>query len=403
MFQVNKGKVLAIILAGGNGTRMGALTHHRAKPILPFGASCRVIDFTLTNCLRSGVRDICALVDYQKQSTSDYLSKWSLTNSMGDELKILEPRNGHYLGTADAVRQNLPHIKKAKPDLVMILAADHIYKMDFRGMLDFHTSKKADVTLAIKEVPMETASLFGIVNLNHEGEITDFTEKPAMPLSNLASMGIYIFNTDMLLEQLENGVIQPAASLDFGRDIIPSLIKDKRVMAYKYSGYWRDIGTIDSYFGAHMDLLSNPPLVSVDGVQPVLTDSISLQPQYINEGKNIYNSIVSPSCRIEGKVQNSILAHGVCIKYKAVVRNSIIMSNAEIGEYSVVDHSILDQNVKVDRSCYVGKPGRYNDKYSITVIEKDAHLSSYDALLLTYRSSFPIRQEAVANSISGNI
>lgn len=390
-----KKKVLAIILAGGNGTRMGTLTSKRSKPVLPFGAGCKVIDFTLTNCLRSGIRDIYALVDYQKQSTSEYLSNWSLTNTMENELKILKPENGHYLGTADAVRQNLSHIKKAKPDVVMILAADHIYKMDFRDMLNFHTDKKADVTLAVQDVKGEDACRFGIVSINKRHEVERFAEKPRLPESTLASMGIYAINTDSLVAILQKGFISTDIALDFGHDIIPAMLGQRSVLAFEHAGYWRDIGTVEAYYQANMDLLGKEPLIRSNWWSQVLTDSKDLFPVKIAHSNNIINSIIYPPCLVEGRVENSILARDVYVKRHAIVRNSIIMSNTEIGEHSIVDHTILDQDVKVDRSCYVGNPGGYDNKSNITVIKKGSHVPSNDVLLPTNKNSFEMNQDAV--------
>ncbi|MDD5397984.1 MAG: sugar phosphate nucleotidyltransferase [Dehalococcoidia bacterium] len=377
-------KVLAIIMAGGNGSRMGVLCSDIPKPMLTFGASCRVIDFTLTNCVRSGFRDILVPVDYRREKMTDYLTKWSLANSMKNELRILEPQNGHYLGTADAIRQNLALIENYKPDIVMILAGDHVYKMDYRDMLDFHISRDANITLSVKPVHLDQASNFGIVNVNSNSEITDFVEKPAVPTGNLASMGIYLFRTDTLLNQLERNDM---SLNDFGHDIIPSMIEDGRVMAYQYKGYWRDIGTVDSYYRTNMDLLGYPPVISIEGQWPVLTDSTFSRPVRKYRAGNVWNSIVGASCRIEGRVENCILEDGVSIGHNVTVRNSIVMARASIGDYSVLNHCILDRGAKVDKFCFIGKPGIPLKASDITIIDRDVRISQYESILLKYNNS----------------
>jgi glucose-1-phosphate adenylyltransferase len=379
-------KVLGIILAGGNGSRMGTLTSDTAKPVLPFAAGYRVIDFTLSNCLHSGLNDVFALVDYQREKMTWYLSEWTLANGAEKKFKILEPRFNHYLGTADAVRQNISQIASINPDVVVILAADHIYRMDYREMVDFHIRMKADITLAVKDVQWESASRFGIVSVNDNHEIERFAEKPRFPESNLASMGIYVINTSNLLELLEKRFHPSYAPLDFGNDIMPAILGQRRAIAYKYDGYWRDIGTVEAYYEAHMDLLGKSSDISLNERRPVMSDNRQLTPAKIGYSERIINSIVSPSCRVDGLVENSVLSAGVHVKRNAVVRNSVILDDVVIGEYSVIDHCIIDRDARVDRLSYVGKPGSLGKNFNITVIGKGARLSSYDALLLTYKS-----------------
>jgi glucose-1-phosphate adenylyltransferase len=379
-------KVLAIILAGGNGSRMGTLTRDRAKPILPFAAGYRVIDFTLSNCLDACINDIFVLVDYQKEKTSLYLSKWALANGAEKKVRIIESRFQHYLGTADAVRQNLDYIKQLNPDVVLVLAADHVYRMNYRKMLDFHIKMKADITLAVKDVNWESATRFGVVTINNDHEIARFAEKPRFPESNHVSMGIYIINTNNLIELLEKRFNPAYTPLDFGNDIMPAILGQRRALAYKYDGYWKDIGTTEAYYEAHMDLLGKIPDFSLDGQSPVRSDDKQLSSHRIAYSGNVVNSIICPPCHVDGIVENSILSSGVHVKRNAIVRDSIILNNAVIGEYSVIDHCIIDQDAKVDRLSYVGKPGSLGKKFSITVIGKGARLSSYDALLLTYKN-----------------
>jgi glucose-1-phosphate adenylyltransferase len=379
-------KILGIILAGGNGSRMGTLTQDRAKPLLPFAASYKVIDFTLSNCLYSGLNEVYTLVDYQRDKMTWYLSEWTLANGVENKFKILEPRFKHYLGTADAVRQNISQIARLNPDVVVILAADHIYRMDYREMVDFHIRMKADITLAVKDVKWESASRFGVVNINNNQEIVRFAEKPRFPDSNIASMGIYVINTNNLLDLLEKRFHPSYTPLDFGNDIMPAILGQRRAMAYRHEGYWKDIGTVDAYYEAHMDLLGKSPDVSLNGRRPALSGHRQPMPSTIAYSERIINSVVSPSCRVDGTVENSILSAGVHVKRNAMVRNSIILDNVVIGEYSVIDHCIIDQYARVDRLSYVGKPGSLGKSFNITVIGKEVRLSSYDALLLTYKS-----------------
>jgi glucose-1-phosphate adenylyltransferase len=379
-------RVLGIILAGGNGSRMGALTQRRAKPLLPFAAGCTVIDFALSNCMYSGINEIFVMVDYDKEKTARHVSRWKAANGVTDDVQALEPRFNHYLGTADAVRQNLDLIKRFNPDVVMILAADHIYRMDYREMLDFHIAHGADITLAVKEVDWESAGRFGIVTVNDNHEIERFAEKPRFPESNLASMGIYAINADNLIEMLEKGFDPSYTPLDFGNDIIPAMLGQRRALAFKYGGYWRDIGTVEAYYDAHMDLLGAQPDINLAGHSQILSEDKQNMPFKIAYSDKVVNSIICPSCRIDGRVENSILSPGVHVKSNAVVRNSIVFNNAVLGEYSLVDHCIIDEDARVDRLCYVGKPSLSEKRSNITVIGQGCRLSSYDALLLTYRS-----------------
>jgi glucose-1-phosphate adenylyltransferase len=243
---------VAMILAGGRGKRMDILCHGRSKPVLPYAGMWRVIDFSLSNCLHSGISNIAALIDYQRQCTAEYLQEWSTSNTGGSSLHILEPKLDSYKGTSDAVYQNLDYLRDSDPEAVLVLAGDHIYKMDFRKMLDFHQQKKADVTVGVIRVPIQQANRFGITTLDADSRITDFVEKPHHPTSNLASMGIYIFKPEVLIEHLIEDNAQPASLHDFGYALIPQMVMWNKVFAYEFNGYWRDIGTIDSYHEANM-------------------------------------------------------------------------------------------------------------------------------------------------------
>ncbi len=340
----------------------------------------RVIDFTLSNCLHSDIKDILVLVDYRRGGVAEYIADWRNANRAEKGIKILEPVDGGFDGTADAVRRNLNCIKDYSPDAVLILAADHIYKMDYREIVASHFNSGADVTLAVKQVPFGQASRFGVVNVDNAGRITHFMEKPAEPRGNLVSMGVYVFNTQKLMKYLDKDNYN-----DFGNDLIPSIIASEKVMAYKYDGYWQDIGTVGSYYTANMDLLRNPSRIALNGSWPILTGVEARTAPLIN-GINIHNSIYGPDCIVEGRVENSVLSDNVHVKPHAVVMNSILLPNTVVDEYSLVDHCILDEDVKVEKFCYLGRPHLYTSS-DITVFDRGTIVSQYDSILLNYRKS----------------
>jgi glucose-1-phosphate adenylyltransferase len=345
---------VAMILAGGRGKRMDILCHGRSKPVLPYAGMWRVIDFSLSNCLHSGISNMAALIDYQRQYTAEYLQEWRTTNTGGNSLHILEPKQDSYKGTSDAVYQNLDYLRDSDPEAVLVLAGDHIYKMDFRKMLAFHQQKKADVTVGVIRVPIPQASRFGITTIDADNRITDFVEKPHHPASNLASMGIYIFRPDVLIERLIEDNAQSASLHDFGYTLIPQMVKLDKVFAYEFNGYWRDIGTIDSYYESNMELIGPQPSLSLNSNWPILTrESISLAPVIADTG-SVNHSIISPGCIIRGRVENSVLSPGVVVEEQATIQNSIIMPNSVIGKHSVIDHCILDEEVDIGKFCYVG-------------------------------------------------
>lgn len=347
-------KAVAMILAGGRGTRMDILCQRRPKPILPFAGHLRVIDFTLSNCIHSGINNIGILVDYQRNHLSEYLQQWHSENSSHSYLRILEPKISSYKGTADAVYQNLDYLKQHSPDAVVVLAGDHVYRMDYRKMLTFHEQVDADVTVGVIPVPIEQAHRFGIVTTNTDGRITDFIEKPKISTASLASMGIYIFKRQALTECLIEDSVLANSHHDFGQSIIPQMVKGNKVFAYKFDGYWQDIGTVTAYYAANMELLSEVPSLGLNGKWPIFSNDNILLPPKIAHQDNIMHSLIGQGCVIRGKVENSILSPGVRVEEDAVVRNSVIMSNTTIGKYSVVDRCILDENVKVGEFCYVG-------------------------------------------------
>jgi len=340
----------AMILAGGRGTRMDIFCYQRPKPVLPFAGKYRVIDFTLGNCLNSKIDDIAVLVDYQGNVMADYLNRWKSANIYKPNLQILHPGIGSYRGTADAVYQNLDYLDN-NIDRVLILAGDHIYNMDYRKMLAFHDSVKADVTVGVVRVPFEQAHRFGTVALDSEARIQEFVEKSSSPQSDIASMGIYIFSRDILDRRLKEDFAQQASIHDFGYSILPGLVKKDRVFAYEFADYWQDIGTVEAYYKANMELLSPSSSLTFSEKLPI-ENSRGLTSE--NSEGRIINSIISPDCVIKGYVENSVLSPGVFVDEQAEVINSVVMDNTRIGFHSIVDTCMLDEGVIIGKYCYLG-------------------------------------------------
>jgi glucose-1-phosphate adenylyltransferase len=364
-------QTLAMVLAGGKGKRMDILCQVRPKPALPFAGRFRVIDFSLSNCIHSEIRDIAVLTDYQRENMSKYLRSWYMNNPGLCEFCILEPRAGSYKGTADAVYQNLDYLKEAVADMVLILAGDHVYKMDYRDMLAFHKQMRADVTVGVVPVPIEEAHRFGIVTVDSEGRVIDFMEKPRQPQSNLVSMGIYVFNKRVLGKRLTEDAARADSAHDFGYAVIPAMVGQDRIFAYKFNGYWRDIGTAAAFYEANMEIVSQQERFSSDGRWPILTGEYSSSEPGDIETGSIVKSIISPDCVVRGHVENSILSPGVCIDDEAVVRNSVLMPEASIGYHTVVDRCILDEKVNIDKFCYIGFGGSLlSEDYETTVLGK---------------------------------
>ncbi|MBI2860132.1 MAG: NTP transferase domain-containing protein [Chloroflexi bacterium] len=376
-------KVPAMILAGGRGKRMGVLCQERPKPALPFAGRFRVIDFSLSNCIHSGLGPVSVLVDYQRSSMVNYLQRWSLANGGDGGFKVLEPGDGCYLGTADAVYQNLAWLQAVDAGEVIIAAADHVYKMDYRKMLEFHRRSGADATVAVISVPIEQAHRFGIVNAGADGRITGFQEKPFLPRSNLVSMGIYIFDRRVLAQRLVEDAAQPDSPHDFGHAIIPAMVGRDRLFAYQFDGYWRDVGNAEAYYTAQMDLLSPQPAFSMNGSWSVLACDQEIAPVRKSQQAQIKNSIISPGCVIKGTVENSVLSPGVWVEEKAVVRDSVVMSNTFIGYHSLVDHCILDESANLGGFCYVGfgvAKSHNNGHRGVTVVGKSVTVPSHTAI-----------------------
>lgn len=381
-------KMLALILAGGLGQRMGILCYPRPKPVLPFAGGFRVIDFSLSNCIHSGISNIAVLVDHQRKHMSNYIREWGQINAYSGNLHILEPKAGSYKGTADAIYQNIDSLEKHSPETVLVLAGDHVYRMDYREMLAFHERAGADLTIGVVSVPMKQVHRFGIVTVNSQDRIIDFIEKPQIAASNLASMGIYIFNRQVLIESLTEDSKEHSSSHDFGRIIIPRMVNRHKVFAYKFKGYWQDIGTIEAYYGANMELIRKLPSLSLNGNWPVLTNAYNVLPPKIIHHDNARNSLIGDGCVIDGEVENSILFPAVTVRKQATIRNSIVMSNTVVGRYSTVDHSILDENVYIGEFSYIGFGDISIEKEKgITVLGKGVTIPDYSAVCRNCRMS----------------
>jgi glucose-1-phosphate adenylyltransferase len=370
-----------LILAGGRGKRMDIFCHQRPKPTLPFAGNFRVIDFTLSNCVYSQLENIGILVDYQRSSMTEYINKWSNANDKTKGISVLQPQYGSYSGTSDAVYQNLNYIRKEKSDRVLILAGDHIYKMDYHKMLDFHQLVNADVTVGVVRVPIKQANRFGTLEVNSEGKIKAFVEKSSNPKTNMASMGIYIFNSDILEKRLAEDAMIKDSPHDFGYAILPKIVDQDKVFAYEFNDYWQDIGTVEAYYEASMELLRMDSSFKLDGDWPVLTCS-GISPISIkNEGGRIINSIISPGCVVKGYVKNSILSPGVFVGEYAEVVNSVIMDNTSIGYHTVVDSCILDEGVNIGNFCYLGFGAHtQTGVWDITLLGKEVSVPSKTAI-----------------------
>ena len=369
-------KVLAMILAGGRGRRMDILCHERPKPALPFAGRFRIIDFSLSNCAHSEINSVVVLADYQGASMANYLRRWCFTNASPDSFHILQPKSGYYIATADAVYQNLDFLHRYGAEVVLILAGDHVYRMDYRKMLAFHKQVKADVTMGVVSVPIEQAHRFGVATIDAKGKVLDFVEKPRIPRGNLASMGIYVFNKRILFERLIEDAAQPDSTHDFGYTIIPGMVNRDKVFAYKFDGYWQDIGTIDAYYEANMSLTRQPPLFNLDGAWPILTEKNDLLLPRESQTGTLKNSFVGPSCVVKGHVENSILSPDVRVDDQAVVRDSVLMASAHVGSHSVVEYCILEEGVSIGDLCYIGVGTTpMPTKGDVTVLGKDVTVS----------------------------
>lgn len=354
--------MIAMLLAGGQGSRLGVLTANVAKPAVSFGGKYRIIDFPLSNCINSGVDTVGVLTQYQPLRLNTHIGiglPWDLDKNIGG-ISILPPyekstNSEWYTGTANAIYQNLAYMEQYNPEYVLILGGDHIYKMDYEVMLNYHKANNADITLACIPVPMEEASRFGVVITNEENQILEFEEKPEHPRSNLASMGIYIFSWKILKDALIKLREQPAC--DFGKHIIPYCHeKGDRVFAYEYNGYWKDVGTLASYWEANMELIDLVPIFNLyEKFWKIYTKSDMTPPQYISENAVCDTAILGEACEIYGSIRNSVIGSGVIIEEGAEVTNSIIMNGSVIGKNTVIDKAIIAENVVIGSDCVIGE------------------------------------------------
>ena len=358
---MRKKEMIAMLLAGGQGSRLGVLTAKVAKPAVAFGGKYRIIDFPLSNCINSGIDTVGVLTQYRPLRLNAHIGigiPWDLDRNVGG-VAILPPyeksaNSEWYTGTANAIYQNLEYMESYNPDYVLILSGDHIYKMDYEVMLDFHKENGADVTIAAMPVPIEEASRFGIVITDEEKRITEFEEKPANPRSNLASMGIYIFSWPVLKDALLKK--KDELGCDFGKHVIPYCFEQgKRMFAYEFNGYWKDVGTLGSYWEANMELIDIVPDFNLyEEYWKIYTNSGSLPPQYISEHAVINRSIICNGAEIYGEVHNSVIGAGVIVGKGSVVRDSIIMQDTVIGEGCVIDKAVVAENVKIGDNVTMG-------------------------------------------------
>lgn len=375
-------KWVAMLLAGGQGSRLRELTSGLAKPAVPFGGKYRIIDFPLSNCTHSGIDTVGVLTQYQPHLLNDYVGNgkvWDLDSDLGG-VSVLPPYKGKdggewYKGTANSVYQNIQYIDKFNPENVLILSGDHIYKMDYRKMLNFHIEKQAHATIAVIEVPWEEASRFGIMNTNEDQKIIEFDEKPKFPKSNLASMGIYLFNWKVLRRYLIEDEQDPTSSNDFGKNIIPKMLENhKKMHAYHFNGYWKDVGTVESLWEAHMDLLHENPNFKLDDPQwKIFARNANHPPHYISKEAKIYNSLANEGCVIFGSVDSSVLSYNVHIGRNSIIKDSVIMPNVRIGDNVHIERAIIASNCVIEDNATVGNSDPTSD---ITLIGENTVITA---------------------------
>ena len=353
-------ETLALILAGGRGSRLDILSEKRSKPAVPFAGKFRIIDFALSNCTNSGIYQIGILTQYLPLSLNEHIGvgkPWDL-DRRDSFVTLLQPNNSWYEGTADAIRKNLDFVKRYAAKYVLILSGDHIYKMDYSKLIAQHKATGADLTIAAKVVPIEEASRFGILETDSNLKINKFVEKPKEPKSNKASMGIYVFSTDALIEAIESN--SDIADLDFGMHIIPNMIETKNVYAYEYYDYWMDVGTYDSYLEANLELCGDVDLDLYDNDWKIYTKSEDLPPAKGGKSATITTSLISNGCKIDGTVEHSVLSPGVVVGKGTIIKDSVILNDVKIGENCKIENAIIDKDTVIGKNTIIG----YGDDYS---------------------------------------
>ena len=387
-----KKRVIAMLLAGGQGSRLHVLTRKTAKPAVPFGGKYRIIDFPLSNCVNSGIDTVGILTQYQPLELNEYIGNgqpWGL-NKTHSCAQVLPPyerhdkKSGWYKGTANAIYQNIDFIERFNPDYVVILSGDHIYKMDYAAMVEYHEKNEASCTIAVRNVPLKEASRFGILNTNPDNSIYEFEEKPAKPKSTNASMGIYVFNWSVLREALISDEDDPKSSNDFGKNIIPNLLNaGHKMMAYNFDGYWKDVGTIDSLWEANMELLGKEPEFNIRGDErsKIYARNNALPSSYIDEGAKTVNCFIAEGSEVYGSVRHSIISTGCTVGEGAVVEDSVVMPGVVIESGAIVRHAILGENSKVCRNAVVGGAFAPNEKKQISVTAKGTVVEANTVLL----------------------
>lgn len=378
-----KKRVIAMLLAGGQGSRLKVLTEKTAKPAVPFGGKYRIIDFPLSNCVNSGIDTVGILTQYQPLELNEYIGNgqpWGL-NKTHSCAQVLPPyerhdkKSGWYKGTANAIYQNIDFVDRFNPDYVIVLSGDHIYKMDYSAMVRYHEQHGASCTIAVRNVPLEEASRFGILNTNPDNTIYEFEEKPAKPKSTNASMGIYCFTWSVLREALLFDEDDPKSSNDFGKNIIPMLLDaGHKMMAYPFDGYWKDVGTIDSLWEANMELLGKNPEFQLRGSKnsTIYARNSALPSSYIDEKASVVNSFVAEGCEIYGSVKHSVISVGCTIGEGAQIEDAVIMPGVVVEAGAIVRHAILGENSKVYRNAVVGGAFKPKEKKKISVTSKGA-------------------------------
>jgi len=387
-----KKRVIAMLLAGGQGSRLHVLTRKTAKPAVPFGGKYRIIDLPLSNCVNSGIDTVGILTQYQPLELNEYIGNgqpWGL-NKTHSCAQVLPPyerhdkKSGWYKGTANAIYQNIDFVDRFNPDYVVILSGDHIYKMDYAAMVAYHEENNASCTIAVRNVPLKEASRFGILNTNPDNSIYEFEEKPKKPKSTNASMGIYCFNWQVLREALLADEEDEKSSNDFGKNIIPNLLNaGHKMMAYPFNGYWKDVGTIDSLWEANMELLGKDPEFQLRGdkKETIYARNSALPSSYIDEDAKIADSFVAEGCEIYGKVVHSVISVGCTVGEDAVVEDSVVMPGVVIEPGAIVRHAILGENSRVCKNAVVGGAYGPDDKKEISVTSKGAVVEANTVLL----------------------